>query len=138
MLVEILATRGRGQGLMPICAGIKRSGGRCTVSVEPGQTYCHHHDPGRASQRSRAASKAGKSKPSRELREIKNKLSTLADDVLAGSVASRDAGVVSQIYNVHLRAVSIEMKVREVEELEQSVTELRARLEEIGRGRWGA
>jgi hypothetical protein len=123
---------------VPVCAGIKRSGGRCTVSVEAGQTYCHHHDPARASERSRAASRAGKSRPSRELREIKRRLSDLADDVLAGRVAARDAAVVSQVHNVFLRAVSIEIKVKEAEELEQSVSELRAQLEEIRETRWGA
>jgi hypothetical protein len=124
--------------LRQVCAGIKRSGGRCTVSVEPGHTYCHHHDPARASDRSRAASRAGKSKPSRELQDIKRKLSELADGVLAGMVASRDAAIVSQIHNVYLRAISIEMKVKEAEELEQSISELRARLDEVRGTRWGA
>ncbi len=108
------------------------------MSVEAGKTYCHHHDPARASERSRAASRAGKGRPSRELREIKRKLSELADDVLAGRVAARDAAVVSQVHNVFLRAVSIEMKMKEVEELEHSVSELWARLESIKETRWGA
>ena len=138
MVAWILATWGRGRALVSVCAGIKRSGGRCTLSVEPGQTYCHHHDPTRASERSRAASRAGRSRPNRELQHIKRRLSELADDVLAGGVASRDAAVVSQVYNVFLRALSIEMKVKEIEDLERSVTELRSRLEEIKEVRWGA
>ena len=121
--------------MSPVCPGTKRNGGRCTVGVGPGVTWCYNHDPARASERSRAASRARKSRPSRELLIIRRKLSDLADDVLAGRVAARDAAVVSQVHNVYLRALSIETKVKEVEDLEQSVTELRARLEEVRRAR---
>ena len=134
---EAMIMGGRGRPLGHVCTGTKRNGGRCTVSVERGQTFCHHHDPARASERGRAASRAGKSKPSRGLQHIKRKLSELADDVLSGNVDRGVAGVASQIFNVYLRALSFETKLREVEELEHRVSELRARIEEIGRSRWG-
>ena len=65
------------------CAGIKRDGGRCTVIVNGSQTtYCYQHDPKRAEERRRNASRAARSKPSRELVGIKQRLSDLANDVL--------------------------------------------------------
>jgi hypothetical protein len=64
------------------CAGTKRDSSPCTATVEPPHRFCWWHDPANADKRRRAASKAGKSKPSRELAGIKQRLSDLADDVL--------------------------------------------------------
>jgi hypothetical protein len=102
---------------MASCAGIKRDGGRCTVIVKGSQTYCYQHDPKRAEERRRNASRAARSKPSRELVGIKGRLSDLADDVLTGKVDRSVAAVASQILNVYLRAVSVELKAREQLEL---------------------
>jgi hypothetical protein len=49
--------------------------------------------------------------------------------VLAGSVERGDAAVVSQVLNVYLRAVGIELKVKEVEELEAKIEEMSEALE---------
>jgi hypothetical protein len=81
------------------------------------------------------ASRAGKAKPNREISEVKRRLSTLADDVLAGEVDKGVAAVASQVLNVYLRAVSVELKARELE--------LEARIEALeqpqaGGSRWPA
>jgi phage-related tail protein len=99
------------------CAGTKRDNSPCTATVEPPQRFCWWHDPANADKRRRAASKAGKSKPSRELASIKTRLSDLADDVLADKVDKGVAAVASQVLNVYLRAVSVELRVREQMEL---------------------
>lgn len=46
---------------MARCQGIKRDGGRCTLSVPPGVQWCFNHDPALAPERRRNASRAGKS-----------------------------------------------------------------------------
>jgi hypothetical protein len=69
------------------------------------------------------------------LARIKTRLSGLADDVISGAVNRSDAAVASQILNVFLRAVSIETKVREVQELEAELADLRAELAEVRRAR---
>jgi hypothetical protein len=46
--------------------GIKRDGGRCTASVQPGSQWCWNHDPAHEAVRKRNASRAGKSRPSPE------------------------------------------------------------------------
>jgi hypothetical protein len=97
-------------------------------------SYCYQHDPERAEERRRNASRAGKSSPNRELAGIKRKLSELAQDVLEGSVERGDGAVVSQILNVYLRALSTEMKVREQEEILERVMELEALMEQQRQG----
>ena len=99
------------------CAGTKQDNSACTATVEPPQEYCWWHDPANAEKRRRAASKAGKAKPNRELASIKRRLSDLADDVLADKVDKGVAAVASQVLNVYLRAMSVELKAREQMEL---------------------
>jgi hypothetical protein len=121
------------------CAGIKRDGGQCTTIVKPPQTHCYQHDPERAGERKRNASRAAKSKPSRELAGIKQRLSDLADDVLAGEVDRAVAAVASQVLNVYLRAVSVELKIREQQDITERLEELETLLEQQkGERRYGA
>ena len=124
------------------CGGTKRDGSPCTATVNHPQRFCWWHDPANADQRRRAASKAGKAKPDRELAGIKGRLSDLADDVLEGSVDRQDAAVVGQLLNTVIRAVSVELKVKEqlelierVEELERRVPVNQAKLQK-GRRAW--
>jgi hypothetical protein len=109
---------------MPQCAGTKRNNERCTATVEPPQTHCWWHDPANAEQRRRAASKGGKSKPNRDVANVKRRLSVMADGVLDGSVDKGVGAVASQILNVYLRAVGIELKLKEQLELEARIEEL--------------
>jgi len=120
------------------CGGTKRDGSACTATVQPPQRFCWWHDPANAQQRRRAASKAGRSKPSRELAGIKQRLWGLADDVLEGSVERGTAAVASQVLNVYLRAVSVELKAREQLELIERLEALEGALEQKGGRRWGA
>jgi hypothetical protein len=115
---------------MPRCAGTKRDGGRCATIVDA--SYCYQHDPARAQERKRNASRAAKSKPSRELAGVKRRLSDLADDVLEGRQDRGVAAVASQILNVYLRAVSVELKAREQLELVERLEMLEEALESKG------
>ncbi len=124
---------------MPRCAGLKRDGGRCAAIVNG--SYCYQHDPARAGERSRNASKAGRSKPSRELANIKQRLSDLADDVLEDRQDKGVAAVASQVLNVYLRAVSVELKAKEQQDLIERLEALEAatpRQATPGGKRWGA
>lgn len=109
---------------MAVCAGIKPNGGRCTVSVPPGHTYCHHHDPARKEERRRNASRAGRSKPSREIREVKREIKDLITDVVEGSLDKGRGAVALQGYNTLLRALEVEQKAV-LEELAREVEELK-------------
>lgn len=104
---------------MPQCSGIKRDGGRCTVVVGPGQTHCYQHDPRRAEDRRRNASKGGKSKGNpTKLTKLDRQLEDLAANALEGKVERGVAAVVNQIINTRVRLLEVERKIKEVEELE--------------------
>jgi hypothetical protein len=125
------------------CLGTKRDNSPCTVTVEPPQSYCWWHDPANAHKRKQAAARggkrAGRGRPQAELANIKGRLSDLADDVLEEKVDKGVAAVASQVLNVYLRAVSVELKVKEVGELEDRLGALEETLEtKKGGKRWGA
>jgi hypothetical protein len=83
--------------------------------------WCINHHPDRGEARRRRASKGGKrggrGRPQAELVDIKRRLSDLAEDVLEGRQDKGVAAVASQVLNVYLRAVSVELKVQEQREL---------------------
>jgi hypothetical protein len=87
----------------------------------PEAEWCWNHHPDYEEARRRRASKGGRrggrGRPQAELADIKARLSDLADDVLAGEVDKGVAAVASQVLNVYLRAVTVELKVREELEL---------------------
>jgi hypothetical protein len=124
---------------MPKCAGIKRDGGRCAVVVGPGQTHCYQHDPARAEERRRNASRGGRAKGNGELADLKKQLKDLAAGVLDGSVERGRAAVVNQLYNTLIRAIEQERKLRELDELAARLEELERTIERRKDGnRWPA
>jgi hypothetical protein len=116
------------------CAAFTGKGRPCKGLVRPGNDYCPAHDPARADARRRSASKAARSKPSWEVRELKDRLGTLADDVLARRVEPKAAAVVTQICGAYACLLEFERKVKEQEEFEARHVDL----EEGLRKRWGA
>jgi hypothetical protein len=111
---------------MPTCAGVKVKGGRCTAPPLPGQEWCYGHHPDYAEKRRRNAARSHKTRSaSPEIGLIKARLVTLAEDVMEGNVDRANAAVSSQVYNVLLRAISVELKIKETGELEAQVEELR-------------
>ena len=120
---------------MPQCAGIKRDGGRCAVVVGARQSHCYAHDPTRAEERKRNASRGGKSRNAGgELSDLKKQLKDLAADVLDGKVERGAAAVVNQLLNTVVRVVEQERKQRELGEMAERLEAL----EEVLKGRKGA
>jgi hypothetical protein len=124
---------------MSKCAGIKPDGGRCAVDVAPGETHCYGHDPDRADERRRNAARGGRAKGMKEIQDLKKKLKELAADVLEGKVDRGKGAVANQVYGTLLRAVELERKVKETEELEARIEALeRTSGSSAGGGRrWG-
>ena len=121
------------------CSGITRSGSRCQRSAEGPNGLCWAHDPTNADQRRRLASRAGKSKPDRELAAIKQRLLDLAEAVLEERVDKGVGAVASQVLNVYLRAVSVEVKLTEQLELVERLERLEEGLkQDQGGSRWRA
>lgn len=110
----------------------------------PGTEWCYSHDPSeaRARERRRNASKGGRSGGrgrggSGELASIKLQLSEMVDMVLTGTVPTAPYAVANQILNTRLRAVELERKLKETEELEARVEDLeRAAKHQKGGSKW--
>jgi hypothetical protein len=122
---------------MAQCAGYKRDGSQCTATVEPPQRYCWWHDPANANQRRRAASKAARSKPNGEIRDIKSLCKEITDRVLSGELLPGPAAVVNQFLNTQLRAIEQERKQRELEEVLERIERLERLQQTSGGKRWG-
>jgi hypothetical protein len=123
------------------CSAITQSGAACKALPIRGEQYCRGHHPAYAQARrihgAKGGKRGGRGRPLAELSDIKRRLSELAEGVLEGSVERGTGAVVSQILNVYLRAVSVELKVREVTELEARIEALeRAQDEQRGAKTW--
>jgi hypothetical protein len=123
---------------MALCSAIRADGGRCRAQAIGNSEWCFSHHPDYEEQRKRRSSKGGKrggrGRPSVELAAIKARLSDLADNVLEGEVDKGVAAVASQVLNVYLRAVSVELKAREQLELIERLEALEEALENNSSG----
>ena len=125
---------------MPRCSHTYGDYSQCRRIVSAEQEYCYSHDPARASERKRNAARGGRAKASGELGRVKARLHTLADMVEEGQMDRADAAVISQIWGTYLRAVSVELRVREetefVERLLRLEEGLQANAAHNGGNRW--
>jgi len=106
---------------MARCTAIKPSGDRCRGRAIEGSEWCWNHDPVYREQRrrhgQRGGRRGGRGRPQAELANIKHRLEDLVEGVLGGAVDRSDAAVVGQLLNTYIRAVSVELKARELLEL---------------------
>ena len=122
---------------MPRCAGKKGDGTPCERIVGSSHEFCYAHDPSSAEDRKKAASKAArspaKSRSTTEIREIKGRLKDLYAAVLEGRAERAAAAVANQIANTQLRAIELERKIKQTDELEGQLDEVKALLENAER-----
>lgn len=137
---------------MSRCAFVKPDGERCQRIVGATATYCYSHDPSKAEERKGIARqggrKGGKGRPkplSEEIAEIKGRLRGLFAGVLTDDPEKRvekgTAIVLNQILNTLLRAIELERKAHETEELDERLEELEEQVQQAeqrkGRGFYG-
>ena len=109
---------------MAQCTAIKANGERCKGVAIASSEWCYQHSPAHAQERSRNASKGGKRGgrgrpgPAGELEEVKALLRELTEDVLSGKRDKSIATVANLLLNTRLRAVELERKWKEIQELE--------------------
>jgi hypothetical protein len=110
------------------------------VVVGAGHTHCYSHDPTRADERKRNASRGGKSKAAGggELADLKKQAKELAADVLDGQVETGKAAVANQIFNTLIRAREQERKNLETGELVERMEALEEGLQAGKGGQYGA
>jgi hypothetical protein len=86
---------------------------------------CWLHDPARADQRRRHASKAARSKGNKEVAVLKEEIKTVIADVQAGNLDRNDAAVMIQGYRALKDFIALERQVRETDELAAEIEELK-------------
>lgn len=110
---------------MRFCTGTKSNGEPCTQTVEPPKSYCWHHDPESAERRRRAASRGGSSKPSREVKDMKEAIRAIIAEVKSGDLERGDAAVMVQAYRAIRELIELERRVKETDQLAAEVEELK-------------
>ena len=132
---------------MARCPAIKADGQRCQGKAIPGSEWCYSHDPDYAEARRRNASRGGKRGGrgrgvSSELQEVKTLLKSLTDRVILTEgtepLPANHAAVAAQLINTRLRAVELERKIQETEELEARIEALEQASEQRGGRKWRA
>ena len=107
------------------CTALTRAGMPCKGTPLPGLSVCishsqAHRDALREAGRGRARSGAS------ELRALRSRLADLADAVESGDVSPGVAHAVAALGNVRIRAVEVERKLIEHEELERRLEAIEA------------
>jgi len=119
---------------MAKCSGITQAGEACKGRPIDNSQWCYYHHPEYVEERkrhgARGGKRAGRGRPQVELSNIKTQLHDLADGVLDGSVDRADASVAGQLLNIVLRAVTVELQVREQLELVERMERLEEALEQ--------
>jgi len=124
---------------MARCSAVKLDGTPCERIVEASQKYCYAHEPRHQEARSRAASKAARSKPRRDLQALREQASKLYEEVHTGEIEPKAGAVLTQVTNTQARILELERKLKETEELEERLAALEedARAEKEAGWRWG-
>jgi hypothetical protein len=126
------------------CAAITRAGARCQLEATNG-SYCWNHAPENAEARKQRARRGGKARGASELSAVKREIRSVVTDVLEGRVERGIGAVVFQGFNTLLKAVEVERKIKETEELEDRIERLEQTAQDQqqnhqrgGSDRWGA
>jgi len=107
------------------CSFIKASGERCRGTATGQHGLCWAHDPKNAEKRRQMASRAGRSKPSREVADLKEEIKTVIADVRGGDLDRNDAAVMIQGYRALKDFIALERQVKETDELAAEIEGLK-------------
>jgi hypothetical protein len=114
------------------CAAITKGGSRCKLDATPGSNYCWNHAPENAEARSRRARRGGKARGAYEMAEVKREIRRVIDAVDTGETERGVGAVLFQGFNTLLKAVEVERKIREQEELTERLEALESVLKVRG------
>src|SRR5829696_5483700 len=123
---------------MPQCSGFKRDGSRCTATVNPLHTHCWWHDPANAERRRRAASRGGKGKAGRAVKELHTLLEDLTKRVIDGELETSRGAVANQLIGTRIRLFEYERRLKELEEFEDRLEVLEQAQQQEAGNRWRA
>jgi hypothetical protein len=115
------------------CSATKRDGSPCTLPATYADGKCWAHSDATAENRRKGRSRGGRNRTgSGELVEVKREIRAVITDVLERNVERASGAVALQGYNILIRALEAERRVRE-ELIEERLDELEERLEQAKR-----
>ena len=109
------------------CSAITAAGRGCSARAQGGQEWCFNHDPRRSEERRVNAHAGGRARARRqpsEVERIKKRIEEATSAVLRGKLDSGIAAVAFQGFNVMLRALELERRLRDDVVFEQRLKEL--------------
>jgi hypothetical protein len=109
------------------CSAITAAGRRCTARAQVGQERCYNHDPRRSEERRVNAHAGGRARARRqpsEVERIKRRIEEATSAVLRGKLDSGIVAVAFQGFNVLLRAIELERRIRDDVVFEERLKEL--------------
>jgi hypothetical protein len=122
--------------LVAQCSALAGSGQRCRGVAVRGSDLCAAHDPSTQERRRAGAKRGGRKRPgaTAELAAVKAELRETIKAVRAGSMDRGTGAIIGGLYNTLLRALEVQRKWHEADELERRIE----RLEEAeqGDGSW--
>jgi hypothetical protein len=122
------------------CSAIAGSGQRCKGVAVRGSDLCAAHDPRYQERRRSGAKRGGRKRPgaSAELSTVKAELRTTIGAVRDGHMDRGVGAILGGLYNTLLRALEVQRKWHEADELERRLEVLEERAEqERGASSWG-
>ena len=100
---------------MAVCSGTRRDGGACTLPATAGSPWCWNHDPSRAGERTRNASRAASAKHSKidgEIRDVRVMAKELVERTVSGEldlVVRKRLTELAQLLQVYCRLAELEL-----------------------------
>ena len=121
-----------GACLVAQCSAIAGSGQRCEGVAARGSDLCAAHHPDYRERRRAGARRGGRKRPgaTAELTAVKAELRETIEAVRVGSMDRGTGAVIGGLYNTLLRALEVQRKWHEADELERRIE----RLEEAEQG----
>jgi hypothetical protein len=116
------------------CSAITAAGRRCSARAQAGQERCYNHDPRRSEERRVNAHAGGRARARRhpsEVERIKRRIEEATSAVLRGKLDSGIGAVAFQGFNVLLRAMELERRLRD-DAFEERLNELEERARRSG------
>ena len=110
---------------MRMCSATTKAVGPCRRPAQGHGEHCLGHDPTKAAERRRTASRGGRGRVNTETRAVKKLMDELTAKVLAGDVEPAVSHAVVALQNIKLRAIEVERRLEE--------TDVRAEFEELKR-----
>lgn len=112
---------------MRLCSATTKAGTLCQRPAQGHNGLCIGHDPDKAAERRRTASRGGRGRVNTETRAVKRLMDDLTEKVLAGEVEPAVSHAVVALQNIKLRAIETERKLEEADvrrEFEELKSEL--------------